>query len=77
MYFVEPIVCLFVIRYLNMYVYSLFIRRYLFAKIFAKLFLQHNLYPAQLSICQTFCLVENIYISNLITFFAILQCMMS
>ena len=37
MCFVEPIVRLFAIRYLNMH--------YLFAKIFAKLFLQHNSYP--------------------------------
>ena len=49
-YFVEPIVRSFVFRCLNMYVYFVirqhdFIRHYLFAKIFAKLFLQHNLYP--------------------------------
>ena len=41
MCFVEPIVCLFAIRYLDMYVF------YLFAEIFAKLFnyVQHNSNP--------------------------------
>ena len=50
-YFVEPIVRSFVFRYLNNYVRLFvirqhdFIRHYLFAKIFAKLFLQNNSYP--------------------------------
>ena len=49
MYFVETIVLLFAICYLNMCIYLLFVNiillNYLFAKIFVKLFLQHNLYP--------------------------------
>ena len=48
MYFVEPIVCLITICYLNMYVYSLFaniiLLDFLFAKLFVKLFFQHNSY---------------------------------
>ena len=53
MCFVEPIVCLFAICVLrvNNYVCLFiicqndFIRHYFFAKIFVKLFLQHNSYP--------------------------------
>ena len=49
MCFVEPILRLYAIRYLNMYVYSLFAEFILLdtiylLKFFAKLFLQHNSY---------------------------------
>ena len=50
MYFVEQIVCLFAIYYLNMYVYSLFANIILSDTIYSlkflpNLFLQHNLHP--------------------------------
>ena len=50
MYFVEPIVCLFAICYLSMYVYSLFANIILLGTIYLlkflrSFFLQHNSYP--------------------------------
>ena len=51
MCFVEPIVRLFVISICKIICYcqgNFIIRHYLFAKIFAKLFLQHNSHPESL-----------------------------
>ena len=70
MCFVEPIaVCLFTICYSNVYVHLLFTKIILldtifFAKIFVKLFLQHNSYPEVLYFLKKLTLTWPLIVEN-------------